>query len=102
MQTLQKFPQDKLKIRKNALFFFRELQLISDFKLEEEVLKFIYVFVSWSFPETDLETNFFRLGKSKSWEGQIWSAESLTFQEMFDIPLPINLFITSVNLRSID
>ena len=39
-------------------FFFRELQLISDFKLEDEVLKFIYVFVSWSFPETDLETNF--------------------------------------------
>ena len=48
-------------------FFFHEFQLIPNFKLQEEVLKFNYVFVSWSLPETDLETNF--LGsKNRSFE----------------------------------
>ena len=29
MQMLKKFPSDKINVTKNALFFFRELQLIS-------------------------------------------------------------------------
>ena len=35
------------------------------FKLQQEVLKFNYICMSWSFAGTDLETNFLILRKSK-------------------------------------
>ena len=37
------------------------------FKLQQEVLKFNSIFVSWSSPETDLETNFLNL-ENRSFE----------------------------------
>ena len=43
------------------------------FKLQQEVRKFNDICVGWSPPKTDLETNFFRLRKSKFGERQFFS-----------------------------
>ena len=42
---------------------------------------------------------FFEVNKSKIWESLFFSI--VTFQEMFDIPLLINLFITLMELKNI-
>ena len=44
-----------------------------NFNLQQEVLKFSDICMGWSSPKTELEKNFFQLGKSKFRECQLSS-----------------------------
>ena len=52
--------------RKSLTRFFSKPMI---FKLQQGVLKSNDICVSWSLPKTDLQTNFFKFGKSKFREG---------------------------------
>ena len=67
------------------------------FKLQQKVLKFNDICVSWSSPKIDLETNFLNL--ENFWERQFFSI--VTFKKIFDIPLLIDLFIPLTELNNI-
>ena len=59
------------------------------FKLQQEVLKFNDICMSWSSPETDwMETNFVNFRKLKFWECPFFSI--VTFRYMFNIPLQVS------------
>ena len=60
------------------------------FKLQEEVLKFNDICVSWSCPKTGLETNFLNLNN--------WSIEKVKFFSVVTFNL-INLFISLIKLK---
>ena len=63
------------------------------FKLQQEVLKFNDICMSWSSPKTDLMTNFLN-PENRSFE----NISIVTFKQIFDIPLLNNLFISFLNL----
>ena len=65
--------------------------------MQQEVLKFNDICVSWSFPKTWLGGEFCKLRKSKFWESQFFSI--ITSKWVFDIPLLINLFISWIELK---
>ena len=66
--------------------------------LQQEVLKFNDICVSWTSPKTSLETNFLDR-KSKFREHQFFSI--VTFEQIFGIPLLFNLFIPLIELNNI-
>ena len=63
-------------------------------KLRQEVWRFNDICVGWSFPQTDLETNFLNL-ENRSFEFLV------TFKQIFGILLPIILFISVTELKNI-
>ena len=71
----------------------------SDFKLQQDFLKFSDICVSWNSPKTDLETNILNL-KNRSFEVAVFVQYEL-FKSMFDIPVLINLFISLIDLKNI-
>ena len=50
---------------------------------------------------TDLETNFLKLGKLQFWECQFFSIVTSKVNTVLDIPLLINLFISLIELKKI-
>ena len=66
---------------------------MSDFKLQQEALKFHDICVNWSFPKTDLVTDFLNL------EIRSFEKDSIViFRQIFNIPLLNNLFISFFSL----
>ena len=67
-------------------------------KLRQEVLKFNDICLSWSSPRPVDKFFTFRTLR-KFWNRQFFSI--VTFKWIFDIPLLINLFISSIELKNI-
>ena len=63
------------------------------FKLQQEVLKFNDICVSWSSPETELVTKFLN-SENRSFE----NVSIVTFKQILVIPLLDSLFISFLNL----
>ena len=76
---------------KKAIYSFATRPLI--FKLQQEVLKFNDICVSWSSPKTELVTNFLN-PENRSFQ----NVSTVTFKEIFDIHLLNNLFISFLHL----
>ena len=83
----------KIKMKKSHTHSFVPRPLI--FKLQQVVLNFDDICVSWSSPKTDLETSFLNLENR--------SFENVSFSQyyMLDIPLLINLLISLIELKNI-